>query len=83
MKIPFVTKEKLDAIDQEYQYVQMGNNYKTTGKWSYDDKAKLVILYDDAGNQISTLYVKREGLGKTSTAMGSGLTPAKLWLTLG
>ncbi|MBQ6894250.1 MAG: hypothetical protein IJN40_01995 [Clostridia bacterium] len=57
-----ITKEKLDAIDQEYQYVQMGNNYKTTGKWSYDDKAKLVILYDDAGNQISTLYVKREGL---------------------
>jgi RNA polymerase subunit RPABC4/transcription elongation factor Spt4 len=57
-----ITKEQLDAIDQEYQYVQMGNNYKTTGKWSYDDKAKLIMLYDEAGNQISTLYVKREGL---------------------
>ncbi len=57
-----ITKEQLDKIDQEYQYVQMGNNYKTTGKWKYDDKAKYVLLYDEMGNHISTLYVKREGL---------------------
>ena len=57
-----ITKEQLDAIDQEYQYVQMGNNYKTTGKWKYDNKAKCVLLYDETGNHISTLYVKREGL---------------------
>lgn len=57
-----ITKEQLDKIDQEYQYVQMGNNYKTTGKWKYDDKAKYILLYDEMGNHISTLYVKREGL---------------------
>ncbi|MBO5743667.1 MAG: hypothetical protein J6R68_05230 [Clostridia bacterium] len=57
-----ITKEQLDKIDQEYQYVQMGNNYKTTGKWKYDNKAKYILLYDEMGNHISTLYVKREGL---------------------
>lgn len=57
-----ITKEQLDAIDQEYQYVQMGNNYKTTGKWKFDPENNVIVLYDDAGNEISALYVKREGL---------------------
>jgi len=57
-----ITKEQLDAIDQEYQYVQMGNNYKTTGKWKYDRQNSVIVLYDEAGNEISALYVKREGL---------------------
>ena len=57
-----ITKEQLDAIDQEYQYVQMGNNYKTTGKWKYDRQNNVIVLCDEAGNEISALYVRREGL---------------------
>lgn len=57
-----ISKDELDAIDQEYQYVQMGESYKSNGLWKYDDKAEAIYIYDSTGNLLGTFFVKREGL---------------------
>lgn len=67
-----ITKEELDKIDQEYQYVQMGHSYTSTGFWKYDKRAEVIIIYDNEGTVLSTLAVKREGLVADSGYMAGG-----------
>ena len=67
-----ITKEELERIDQEYQYVQMGESYTQTGFWKYDKKAQAIIIYDGEGTHLSTLAVKREGLVADSGYMAGG-----------
>ena len=67
-----ITKEELDKIDQEYQYVQMGQSYTSTGFWKYDKRAEVIIIYDNEGTVLSTLAVKRQGLVADSGYMAGG-----------